>query len=59
MVFKELLCGECYDFWINPLHVILKKSKLAYRIYVILIANTELKKLKAMHREVQKVTAHF
>jgi hypothetical protein len=30
----------------NPLHVtrILNKSKLAYRIYVILIANKELKK---------------
>jgi hypothetical protein len=27
----------------NPLHVILNKSKLAYRIYVILIANKELK----------------
>jgi hypothetical protein len=26
----------------NPLHVILNKSKLAYRIYVILIANKEL-----------------
>jgi hypothetical protein len=30
----------------NPLHVILNKSKLAYRIYVILIANKELKKIK-------------
>jgi hypothetical protein len=29
----------------NLLHVILNKSKLAYRIYVILIANKELKKL--------------
>jgi hypothetical protein len=28
----------------KPLHVILNKSKLAYRIYVILIANKELKK---------------
>jgi hypothetical protein len=27
----------------NPLHVILNKSKLAYRIYVILIANKEFK----------------
>jgi hypothetical protein len=26
----------------NPLHVILNKSKLAYRIYVILIANKKL-----------------
>jgi hypothetical protein len=26
----------------NPLHVILNNSKLAYRIYVILIANKEL-----------------
>jgi hypothetical protein len=26
----------------NPLHVTLNKSKLAYRIYVILIANKEL-----------------
>jgi hypothetical protein len=32
----------------NPLHVILNNSKLAYRIYVILIANKELiKKMKA------------
>jgi hypothetical protein len=30
----------------NPLHVILNKSKLAYRIYVILIANKELKKIR-------------
>jgi hypothetical protein len=30
----------------NPLHVILNNSKLAYRIYVILIANKELKKIK-------------
>jgi hypothetical protein len=30
----------------NPLHVILNKSKLAYRIYVILIDNRELKNLK-------------
>jgi hypothetical protein len=29
----------------NPLHVIVNKSKLAYRIYVILIANKELKKV--------------
>jgi hypothetical protein len=29
----------------NPLHVILNKNKLAYRIYVILIANKELKKI--------------
>jgi hypothetical protein len=28
----------------NPLHVILNKSKLAYRNYVILIANKQLKK---------------
>jgi hypothetical protein len=28
----------------KPLHVILNKSKLAYRIYVILIANKEFKK---------------
>jgi hypothetical protein len=28
----------------KPLHVILNKGKLAYRIYVILIANKELKK---------------
>jgi hypothetical protein len=28
----------------NPLHVILNNSKLVYRIYVILIANKELKK---------------
>jgi hypothetical protein len=27
----------------KPLHVILNKSKLAYRIYVILIANEEFK----------------
>jgi hypothetical protein len=30
----------------NPLHDILNNSKLAYRIYVILIANKELKKLQ-------------
>jgi hypothetical protein len=30
----------------HPLHVILNKSKLAYRIYVILIANKDLKKKK-------------
>jgi hypothetical protein len=30
----------------NPLHVILNKRKLAYRIYVILIANKELKNNK-------------
>jgi hypothetical protein len=30
----------------KPLHVILSKSKLAYRIYVILIANKELKKIR-------------
>jgi hypothetical protein len=30
----------------NPLHVILNKSKLAYRIYVILIANKGLIKNK-------------
>jgi hypothetical protein len=30
----------------NPLDVILNKSKLAYRISVILIANKELKKFK-------------
>jgi hypothetical protein len=30
----------------NPLHVILNNSKLAYRIYVILIANKELIKKK-------------
>jgi hypothetical protein len=28
----------------NPLHVILNNSKLAYRIYVILIANKDLTK---------------
>jgi hypothetical protein len=28
----------------NPLHVVLNKSKLAYRIYVILIVNKEFKK---------------
>jgi hypothetical protein len=32
-------------FWDNPLHVILNKSKLAYRIYVVLIANKELQKI--------------
>jgi hypothetical protein len=34
----------------NPLHVILNNSKLAYRIYVILIANKELiKKMCLLH----------
>jgi hypothetical protein len=39
----------------NPLHVILNNSKLAYRIYVILIANKELIKKclinQALHHE--------
>jgi hypothetical protein len=34
----------------NPLHVILNNSKLAYRIYVILIANKELIKKMRMGR---------
>jgi hypothetical protein len=33
----------------NPLHVILNNSKLAYRIYVILIANKELIKKSYNH----------
>jgi hypothetical protein len=33
----------------NPLHVILNNSKLAYRIYVILTANKELKKIKLLY----------
>jgi hypothetical protein len=32
----------------NPLHVILNNSKLAYRIYVMLIANKELIKKKVI-----------
>jgi hypothetical protein len=35
----------------NPLHVILNKSKLVYRIYVILIANKELKNRIRKERE--------
>jgi hypothetical protein len=37
----EKVNGEL--FLDKPLHVILKKSKLVYRVYVILIANKELK----------------
>jgi hypothetical protein len=32
----------------NPLHVVLNKSKLAYRIYIILIANKVLKKINIL-----------
>jgi hypothetical protein len=45
---KKVLGQPTYEkvneelFLDNPLHVILNKSKLAYRIYVILIANKEL-----------------
>jgi hypothetical protein len=35
----------------NPLHVILNKSKLAYRMYVILIANKEFKKKKTLYTQ--------
>jgi hypothetical protein len=48
--FKAILQQPTYEkvneelFLDNPLHVILNKSKLAYRIYVILIANKALKK---------------
>jgi hypothetical protein len=33
----------------KPLHVILNKSKLAYRIYLILIANKELKNIDTQY----------
>jgi hypothetical protein len=40
----------------DPLHFILNKSKLAYRIYVILIANKDLKKIVNMEADVSSVT---
>jgi hypothetical protein len=40
----------------NPLHVILNKSKLAYRIYVILIANKELISLNRLKGYVHYLT---
>jgi hypothetical protein len=52
----KIACGQpTYEkvneelFFNNPLHVILNKSKLAYRIYVILIANKELKKVTCVN----------
>jgi hypothetical protein len=37
----------------KPLYVILNKSKLAYRIYVILIANKELKTVNKTKNKVK------
>jgi hypothetical protein len=46
----------CLD---NPLHVILNKSKVAYRIYVILIANKELKKCFPLSRLIRNICVSF
>jgi hypothetical protein len=43
----------------NPLHVILNKSKLGYRIYVILIANKELKKVPSKGSACDETTRYF
>jgi hypothetical protein len=47
--YKDMCKGLFLD---NPLHVILNNSKLAYRIYVILIANKELIKKMCKGKQV-------
>jgi hypothetical protein len=45
-------------FFDKPLHVIMNKRKLAYRIYVILIANKEFKKMDVRGMRTKKVKYH-